>query len=459
MKRIKIAIIILTIILAVSGAIFGISYYINDKREKEEKAEQERLVMFDFDSDSVEKIEIEGESGNYTIEYNDNDGWILTDGDEFALNDSAITSISSTMSQLKAAKIIENPDTSKYGFDNPTKIISHIGDETYTLLIGNATPTYENFYAMKENDDTVYLIEYSDGLVLDANKNTLKDTYFYDYSTYEVKRISLWHGAKTDENIAFELEMGNDESWAMSKPSKNADIDLTAINEFLIDSSKDQVYSFVQENCTEADYAKYGFDNPSHVFEISSGDETMTMIFGNATGNEEGEIYALFVEQGQVVTVLENEVSLLGYNTLDIMKTSIFTEYIDKVSEVQISLGGNDIVMNFFGNDGSYLLGNKNITEMGEEAVSAYVNFFNSYNNAYFTAEETEAEATPEGEAEVTLKYTTTESFVIDIAYIPVPNSDRYYAMANDAYTGFTIDGSVIDEMTSAYEKLVETTN
>ncbi len=457
MKRIKIAIIILTIILIISAAIFGISYYLKDKKEKAEQAEQERLTIFDFDSESVEKLEIHNENGKYVIEYDDSNGWILSDGDDFALNDSAVASISATMSQLKAEKILENPDTSKYGFDNPTKVISYVDDKTYTLLIGNATPTFENFYAMKENDDTVYLISYSSGLVLDATKNSIQDTYLYDYSSYDVTNIALWHGAQTDENIAFELEVGNDESWAMSKPSKNAAIDLTAINEFLISSSKDQIYSFVQDNCTEADYAKYGFDKPSHVFEIKSGDESVTIIFGNETDNDDGELYILFVNSGQVATVLENEISLLGYNTLDIMKTSIFTEYMDKVSEVHVSLGGNDVVMNFFGNDGNYLLGNKNITELGEDAVSAYVNFFNSFNNAYFTAEETEA--TPEGEAEVTLKYTTTENYVVDIAYIPVPNSDRYYAMANDSYTGYTIDGSVIDDMTSAYEKLVEATN
>ena len=34
--------------------------------------------------------------------------------------------------------------------------------------------------------------------------------------------------------------------------------------------TRDEIFSFVAENCTESDYAKYGFDNPKYVLEVTA---------------------------------------------------------------------------------------------------------------------------------------------------------------------------------------------
>ena len=108
MKRIKFAIIIMSAILVVAAAIFGIAYYFNDKAEKESQAEQDKLIMFEFDESLVDKVEINNESGQFISEYKYENGWYITNVEDFELNDTLISSIITNMCQLKADKIIEN---------------------------------------------------------------------------------------------------------------------------------------------------------------------------------------------------------------------------------------------------------------------------------------------------------------------------------------------------------------
>lgn len=457
MKRIKFAIIILAAILIVSGVVFGISYYFNNKAQKETQAESEKLIMFDFDSEDVDKIEINNEDGQYIAEYGSSNGWTLTNTEEFTLNDTIMTSITSVMSNLKASKIIENTDKAKYGFDSPTKITSYIGDTAYTVLIGDVTPTYENFYAMKENDDAIYLIDYTSGLVLDPDKNSLKSTYLYNFSTFDVDHVALWKGSQTDKNVLFSLDKDSSDTWHMNKPSENAQLDLININEFLIASSNDEIYTFVQEDCTEADYSKYGFDNPQYVFEVSSENKNITVIFGKETGNEESEVYALFPESNQVATILLNNISMLNYSTLDIVKTSIFASEINSTAEVSLVINGNECTMDMTEGKDNYKFNGVNVSELGEQANSAFIDLFNSFNNAYLNSEE--ISASPEGDEEITIEYTTSDNMIIDIGYIPAPDSDKYYSTYNGTYSGYSVDKSVIDNIISSYEKLTDMIN
>ncbi len=453
MKRIKLALIILAIILVVATGIFGVSYYFKDKSEKEAKAEEDKLTMFEFNEDDVKKIEINNESGQYVLEYISGKGWQLTNTDEFTLNDTIAASIVAKMSELKAIKILDDTDKSKYGFDNPTKITSYIDDTEYTIYVGDTTPTYENFYAMKENDDKIYLIEYASGIIFDSSKDNLKDVSIYNYLSYDVDHFALWKGAETDENVLFSIDMDNEGNWTMEKPSKGADVDLVQIDEFLTDSAKDEIYSFVQENCSESDYSKYGFDDPQYVFEISSGDDTTKVIFGDETS--EGEIYGLFTKNGQVVKFIPSEISLLNYSTLDIMETSVFSSDIDSVNEVEVTISGKTMLMDMSAGETAYKLDDVNVSEFSEEAKSAFISFYDSFNNSYFESEA--KDASPSGDAEVVVKYALKSNVVTVIEYIPVPDSDEYYVMKDGKYTGFTVIKEIVDNINKAYNNLTDT--
>ena len=221
MKRIRIVLIAMVILVAAAIGIYFIAVNFNEKKKEKEEAENAKLVLFDFDGDACTKLEINNESGNYVMEYTQANGWMMTNSEDFDANSNTASYICTYMSDLKAEKIIEDTDTGKYGFDDPIKLTVTSNGTPYTLLVGDATPTNENYYVMKENDDNVYLIDYAKGVILHATKDSLKSVYLANFLGTEIESLALWKGGETDGNILFSMNKNDDGTWQMDKPYKD----------------------------------------------------------------------------------------------------------------------------------------------------------------------------------------------------------------------------------------------
>lgn len=453
MKRIKIAIAVMAVILIAALGIYLLANHFNTKKSKKETDEANKLILFNIDEDAIDKVDIHNETGNYIAEYIDNKGWELTNSDEFELNASSITAICSNFSNLTASKILDDTNASKYGFDNPITLTVYTGGTSYKLFIGDATPTYENFYVMKENDDNIYLIDYTTGAILCATKNTLKQTYVLNYLTSEIDHFCLWEGAEKDENIRFSMNKDANGVWSMNKPYEDTSVYNTQITNFLADATRDEIFSFVTENCPESDYGKYGFDDPKYVLEVTAGEKHTKVIFGDYTNNE-NEMYGLFTDSGQVVTFISNEISALGYDTMDMMNTTVYSADINDVTEVKVEMPDAEALMEINSYDEKYVLNGNQIKD--DNAKSAFISFFNSFNNTYF--ESIENNQKPEGEPEITITYTLSNNTVNKIEYIPVPGEDSntYWAVKNNEYTGFVVRKKIIANIAASYEELAE---
>ena len=79
-----------------------------------------------------------------------------------------------TLSEEFKQKVLKSEPT-------PTHTQEVIADDNYRAYY--VRPNI--FYAMKENDDNIYLIEFSKGSILAADKNALKQTYLYTYMFYD----------------------------------------------------------------------------------------------------------------------------------------------------------------------------------------------------------------------------------------------------------------------------------
>lgn len=453
MKRIKTAIAVMAIILIAAVGIYFLASHFNTNKTKKENEEANKLILFNIDEDAIDKVDIHNETGNYIAEYVENQGWALTNSDEFELNSSAITAICSNFSQLKANKILDDTDTSKYGFDNPITLTVYTGDTSYKLYIGDATPTYENFYVMKENDDNIYLIDYTTGTILCATKNALKQTNVINFFTSEIDYFCLWKGAEKDENIRFSMNKDENGTWRMDKPYQDTSVYNTQITNFLADATRDEIFSFVAENCPESDYGKYGFDDPKYVLEVKAGEKHTKVIFGDYTNNE-NEMYGLFVDSGQVVTFISNEIAALGYDTMDMMNTTVYSADINDVTEVKVETSDIQALLEINSYEEKYVLNGTQLKD--DDTKSAFISFFNSFNNTYF--ESIENNQKPKGEPEITITYTLSNNTVNKIEYIPVPGEDSntYWAVKNDEYTGFVVRKKIIANILTSYEKLAE---
>lgn len=453
MKRIKVAIAIMAVILVAAIGIYFLADHFNTKKVKKETEEADKLVLFNIDESSIDKVEIHNDSGDYIAEYSSESGWELTNTDEFDLDSSAITAICSNFCSLTADKILNDTDSSKYGFDDPITLTVYTGDTPYTLYIGDATPTYESFYVMKENDENIYLVEYTTGAILCATKDSLKQTYILNYFESEIDHFCLWKGGEKDENILFSMNKDENGVWSMDKPYQNISVYNTQIDSFLTDATRDQIFTFVAENCPESDYSKYGFDDPQYVFEVTAGDKHTKVIFGDNTNND-NEIYGLFTDNGQVVTFVPNELAVLGYSTIDMMNTSVYSADISEVAAVDVVIPDAEAKMEINYSDEKYVLNGTEIQD--EDTKSLFKSFYNSFNSAYFESIEKDDE--PSGDAEITITYTLTNNDVTKIEYIPVPGDDSntYWAVKDGEYTGFIVRKKIVANIITSYEELIK---
>ncbi len=455
MKHIKIAVIIMLAVVAAAAAIFFTANYISDKSEKNKKAEEEKLVLFDFDEDSVKKLDIENESGKFTAQYDDHVGyWTISDAD-FALNDTSVMNAIQYMSTLKATDILDDKESQKYGFDKPIKLTAYTSsDESYTLLVGNSSPTNEYYYVMKEGDDNIYLVDFATGVLLSLNKDSLKSVFPYSCSTYDVTSFTLWKGSESDENILFSMQKQSDESWKMIKPFEDDSVFLSTVDQYLTAAVKDQLNAFIEEGCKESDYPKYGFDKPTFVFEMNTDSKNYKVIFGKDTDDGKST-YALCANNGQVITFEKNTATVLGSTTIDMIDTTIFSPDKQDIKTVEVKYEGSektlDINSEYFKADTSV-----NVTDESSEIdektqlKAKYISFFNSFNA--LKADTLDKKAQPENDPSLSIKYNMADGSENLIEY--TKSGDSYYAFKNGEYTGFMVDADSITHIGEAMAEL-----
>lgn len=455
MKRIRIALIIMLVFVAAAVAVFFTVQHFNDQKAEESAKESAKLVIFDFDENASTSLKIHNDGGTYEMNYDSSDGWIMNGEVDFEVNSNTAVNICTAMASLTAQKIIEDPDKEKFGFDNPIDITVTADGKDYTLHIGNAAPTNESYYVMKEGSDNIYLIGYNEGSVLRANKESLKSLYIADFNPNEVERFALWKGEENDDNILFSMKRDKDGNWSMDKPFKDNSVFASDISTFINDAIRDKIYKFVAENCPESDYAKYGFDKPQYVYEIASADKYIKVIFGNMTSNDT-EMYGLFTETGQVVTFYKNTVAALGYGTEDMMDNTVYSVTADELTGVTVTMPDGTAEVEIDSANDKYTFNGKEISSSNEGLFAAYFDFLNSFNDAYFESVDRNAE--PEGEPEVTVRYALANGSETVIEYIPVPGEDSntYWAMKNGEYTGFVVRKKVVANISSSCETLKE---
>ena len=102
----KKAIIAIAVLLIAAGGSIAAFMGVKSKSDKETKKEEARLsdyVLFNFDANSINKVDVSCTDGDYTFEYAEEE-WSLTEYSDsyFDTNQTAVQSIDTFMSYLQA---------------------------------------------------------------------------------------------------------------------------------------------------------------------------------------------------------------------------------------------------------------------------------------------------------------------------------------------------------------------
>ncbi len=463
-KKMKILIALLVVAL-----IFGTGAYIavDTLKSREEQAQQEELnsmQLFNFDEDSINKVEITLPEGNFTIEPSTDTGWAITDTNynyPIELNAYYINTICNYMSNLTALKKlnVSAEQLSSYGLDQPQPLTCYNGDTAYTLYLGNASATEEYFYVMLPDDPVVYAVDFQKGEIMKGGLSYLKDPYLITWLDVDINYVKLQH----KQDISFEIQKNEDNLWEMSAPLKDASLNAANINSMLTSITRLQVDNFVQMVESPKDLAKYHLDDPAYQFTLKNTDgETLTLDFANFKSNDT-EVYFVYEESGQIAAISPNGANFLKTEASELMTDTLYSpEYTDVAS---LSVQVDDLQFNLEMNheQPSYRLIQQDgtetdITSMNDSVQKAFSSLFQSVSKLTYDSLDLNAEPDTETEPTVIFRYTLNDGTETELSLVPIDDT-FYQSFLNGEYTGKIVRRRALSGnagVITCYEKLLD---
>jgi putative NADH-flavin reductase len=180
----------------------------------------------------IQGIEIHQREANVTtvLKREGQTKWVITAPKPLATDQMAIATILIAAANLRGDRILDESGTglANYGLDPPAVAVSFIGQDgkTTKLLIGEATPTNSDVYAMVEGDKRVYTMTASHKTEFDKTSKDLREKHLMIADADKASSIEV---ASKSQTIAFARSGDN---WQILKP-KAYRADGTTVEEVL----------------------------------------------------------------------------------------------------------------------------------------------------------------------------------------------------------------------------------
>ncbi len=440
-KKLKALIIALVALLIVGTGAYIAVDTLKSREEQAALNEEKSLQLFDFDADSIDKVEIQVPEGHFTVE-NSADGWEITDTDyEYPVNLNAyyISTVCNHMSNLTALKklSVAPEELSNYGLDNPQPLTCFQGSTAYTLYLGIASATDEYFYVMLPDDATVYAVDFNKGELLKGGLSFLKDPYLISWMDVNITYVKLQH----EDDISFEIEKDENNQWQMYAPLKNAPLNGANVNSMLTSVTRLEVDSFVKMTESPQDLIDYHLDEPAYQFTVKtdSGD-TMTIDFADFE-QKDSTVYLVYEESGQIAAMTPGSVSFLQTSASELMTDKIFSPDMTEVSVLDVTVDDLHFSMNmnheenkaFFQSDNT--VSEIEISGNTDEIQKMFNQLYLTVSNLTYDSLDVDAEIDETVEPSVIFRYTLTDGTETELTLVPVDDT-FYQAFLNGEYTG-----------------------
>ncbi len=201
------------VLLGLSGLIWW------SKKNPEDKSAATPAApkLVDITDAQVKSLEVDKKGGAPLTLAKDKGQWTITAPQAYPADQSAVTSMVSTLSGLNADSVVEDKpgDAAKYGLSDPslTVIVHEKNGKTDDLQFGDDIPASSLVYARVNKDPKIYAVAASVKTGFGKDVNDLRDKRLLNFDTLQVSRLELVT-PKSD------IEFGkvNQDEWQVVKP-------------------------------------------------------------------------------------------------------------------------------------------------------------------------------------------------------------------------------------------------
>lgn len=204
--------------VAVLAGLVGTLWWSNHHKSSESvqaSVDTSPKILILNDSD-INRIDLKKKSGSELVLAKDNGNWLISSPEKLGADQSAVSSVVSTLSSLSSERVVEEKadDLSQFGLTNPTLEIDVTGknNSVHKLLIGDDTPTSNGAFAKLDGDPRVFTIASYTKTSIDKSVNDLRDKRLLTVEPDKVSRVDLTANQH-------DMEFGrNKDQWQILKP-------------------------------------------------------------------------------------------------------------------------------------------------------------------------------------------------------------------------------------------------
>ncbi len=436
-KKMKLMILVLVVLLVCGIGGYLIADAVITKKENAIAEEEASMHLFSFDPNAINTVTLDTKEGFFKMEIVDST-WAITETDypnEFVLNTAYVNTLCSYMCELTAlTKFSSDPEKlADYGLEDPVVLTCSNGSTSYTLHIGNATPTQEYFYAKLPDNDTVFGIDYEYGSLFYGDTAYLKSSYLINCLDIDIAEISL----ERDNEMVFDL-VQKDGGWTIKAPMKDAEIDSAQVNSLLSSLVRLELNSFVGLTSEGIDPADYDLDNPFSTLTVKSTDGKETIIDFAPYDVNDGIVYLLYRNEQEVATISQGNVGFLNTQLSELLSEYILPVDFYSVASVDASVDDISFRMEIDADAQQYRFDGLNVAELGTEGPATFRSLYDTM--CYLSFEELDLKANVDVTAEpaAVFHYTMADGTETELSLIAADDS-TYYAIVDGEYTGMTV--------------------
>lgn len=223
----------LLIAALVFAGLAGFLYWSDHHKSSAEAAKPDADAapsILKLDQNSITKLELKKKDAPPILLTKDGSDWKITEPKPFSADQTAVSSLLSTISSLDSERLVEDKSSNfgRYGLASPTfeLDVTEKDSKSQRLLLGDDTPAGSGVYAALAGDPRVFTIASYRKTGLDKNLNELRDKRLLTVSPDKVSRLEI--AGKNGE-----IEFGhNQDEWQILKP-KPMRADTFAVSELV----------------------------------------------------------------------------------------------------------------------------------------------------------------------------------------------------------------------------------
>lgn len=333
MKSKKIILILLAVLVLLSICYFAI------KKHQDEEAKDSTATITSLKNLDPTQFSYQNKENSYTFVLKDST-WSSNNAQNCNLQQKVITGFLSELSDLKAERVLKNPDSlSDYGLDSPQYTVT-LNQKSKNLTLSFSTLNSVN-YLFVSGDTSVYvlseipaeldynIIKWIDTPYLPyVKKNNITELTYNGYTLVRENSSKTSDDKSQDTNDSSDSDENTTSMWKITTPSGTTETKETDKISTLLTS----VYNLYLTDCVDFNVtdteklASYGLANPAYSFTLSYTDsdtgesKSYTLDIGNNASDD--STYVMMDHSGYISLLSQDEAKTLE-NALTAFSKSI----------------------------------------------------------------------------------------------------------------------------------------